>query len=342
MRYFKSMLNNKSIMITGGTGSFGHHFVKTLLEKYNLKRIVIYSRDELKQYDMKNNIVNDGLYDNNVVRFFIGDVRDLSRLQEAMRGIDVVIHAAALKQVPAAEYNPMECIKTNIHGAENIIQSAIINNVEKVIALSTDKAANPINLYGATKLASDKLFVSANNMSGGRTKFSVVRYGNVVGSRGSVVPLFQKLIREKSDFLPITHEDMTRFWITLQEGVNFVLKNIERMQGGEIFVPKIPSVLIMDLARAMSPNTPIKIIGIRPGEKIHEIMCPADDSHLTVEFKDHFVIQPSIRFFSRTNDFTCNSLNEHGEVVKHGVEYSSGTNDHFLTISEINDYNNRL
>ena len=336
------MLNNKSIMITGGTGSFGHHFVKTLLEKYNLKRIVIYSRDELKQYDMKNNIVNDGLYDNNVVRFFIGDVRDLSRLQEAMRGIDVVIHAAALKQVPAAEYNPMECIKTNIHGAENIIQSAIINNVEKVIALSTDKAANPINLYGATKLASDKLFVSANNMSGGRTKFSVVRYGNVVGSRGSVVPLFQKLIREKSDFLPITHEDMTRFWITLQEGVNFVLKNIERMQGGEIFVPKIPSVLIMDLARAMSPNTPIKIIGIRPGEKIHEIMCPADDSHLTVEFKDHFVIQPSIRFFSRTNDFTCNSLNEHGEVVKHGVEYSSGTNDHFLTISEINDYNNRL
>ena len=296
MRYFKSMLNNKSIMITGGTGSFGHHFVKTLLEKYNLKRIVIYSRDELKQYDMKNNIVNDGLYDNNVVRFFIGDVRDLSRLQEAMRGIDVVIHAAALKQVPAAEYNPMECIKTNIHGAENIIQSAIINNVEKVIALSTDKAANPINLYGATKLASDKLFVSANNMSGGRTKFSVVRYGNVVGSRGSVVPLFQKLIREKSDFLPITHEDMTRFWITLQEGVNFVLKNIERMQGGEIFVPKIPSVLIMDLARAMSPNTPIKIIGIRPGEKIHEIMCPADDSHLTVEFKDHFVIQPSIRF----------------------------------------------
>ena len=336
------MLNNKSIMITGGTGSFGHHFVKTLLEKYNLKRIVIYSRDELKQYDMKNNIVNDGLYDNNVVRFFIGDVRDLSRLQEAMRGIDVVIHAAALKQVPAAEYNPMECIKTNIHGAENIIQSAIINNVEKVIALSTDKAANPINLYGATKLASDKLFVSANNMSGGRTKFSVVRYGNVVGSRGSVVPLFQKLIREKSDFLPITHEDMTRFWITLQEGVNFVLKNIERMQGGEIFVPKIPSVLIMDLARAMSPNTPNKIIGIRPGEKIHEIMCPADDSHLTVEFKDHFVIQPSIRFFSRTNDFTCNSLNEHGEVVKHGVEYSSGTNDHFLTISEINDYNNRL
>ena len=327
------MLNNKSIMITGGTGSFGHHFVKTLLEKYNLKRIVIYSRDELKQYDMKNNIVNDGLYDNNVVRFFIGDVRDLSRLQEAMRGIDVVIHAAALKQVPAAEYNPMECIKTNIHGAENIIQSAIINNVEKVIALSTDKAANPINLYGATKLASDKLFVSANNMSGGRTKFSVVRYGNVVGSRGSVVPLFQKLIREKSDFLPITHEDMTRFWITLQEGVNFVLKNIERMQGGEIFVPKIPSVLIMDLARAMSPNTPIKIIGIRPGEKIHEIMCPADDSHLTLEFDDYYVITPSIQFNNEI-DFTKNSLGERGVYVEQGYEYNSGNNNDWLSHKE--------
>jgi UDP-N-acetylglucosamine 4,6-dehydratase len=258
-----------------------------------------------------------------------------------MRDIDIVIHAAALKQVPAAEYNPMECIKTNIHGAENVIKAALVNNVEKVVALSTDKAANPINLYGATKLASDKLFVAANNMSGGRTKFSVVRYGNVVGSRGSVVPLFEKLISEGVNQLPITHKEMTRFWITLQQGVDFVLKNIERMQGGEIFVPKIPSVRIIDLAKAMAESLPVKIIGIRPGEKLHEIMCPADDSHLTVEFEDYFVIMPSIIFFARENDFTSNSLGETGKVVKHGTEYNSGTNPSFLTIDEIKLYNNR-
>jgi len=330
------MFNGKSILITGGTGSFGYRYVSTLLERYNLKRLVIYSRDELKQYEMAMKFQGH----EKIIRFFIGDVRDKSRLKEATRGIDIVIHAAAIKQVPIAEYNPMECIKTNIHGAENVIQAALDNNVEYVMALSTDKAANPINLYGATKLASDKLFVAANNMSGGRTKFSVVRYGNVVGSRGSVVPFFENLIKEGANSLPITHKEMTRFWITLQQGVDFVLKCIERMEGGEIFVPKIPSVKIMDLAKAMAPDLSVNIIGIRPGEKLHEIMCPADDSHLTVEFDNHFVITPSITFFSRENDFTLNSLDEKGKMVAQGLEFNSGTNPHFLSIDEIINYNN--
>ena len=331
------MFNGKSVLITGGTGSFGKRYVRTLLDNYDIKRLVIYSRDELKQFEMQQEFDNT-----EIMRFFIGDVRDRERIKEAMRGIDIVIHAAALKQVPASEYNPMECIKTNIHGAENVINAALANNVNKVIALSTDKAANPINLYGATKLASDKLFVAANNMSGGRTKFSVVRYGNVVGSRGSVVPFFNKLIAENLDHLPITHEDMTRFWITLQGGVDFVLKCLDRMYGGEIFVPKIPSVRIVDLARAMAPDKEMKIIGIRPGEKIHEVMCPADDSHLNIEFDDHFVISPSIRFYSRPNDFTKSSLNEVGRFVKSEFEYSSGKNSHFLTKSEIIEYNNKI
>ena len=330
------MFNGKSILITGGTGSFGHRYVSTLLQQYNLKRLVIYSRDELKQYEMAMKFQGH----ENVMRFFIGDVRDASRLREATRGIDIIIHAAAIKHVPIAEYNPMECIKTNIYGAENVIQAALDNSVEYVMALSTDKAANPINLYGATKLASDKLFVAANNMSGGRTKFAVVRYGNVVGSRGSVVPFFKKLIKEGADSLPITHKDMTRFWITLQQGVDFVLKCMERMDGGEIFVPKIPSVRIVDLAKAMAPDLPIKTIGIRPGEKLHEIMCPADDSHLTVEFDDYFIISPSITFYSRKTDFTENSTGEKGRLVAQGVEYNSGTNKHFLDVSEIKDYNN--
>jgi len=330
------MFNNKSILITGGTGSFGHRYVSTLLKKYKLKRLVIFSRDELKQYDMSQKFNN-----NDILRFFIGDVRDVERLKDAMRGVDIVIHAAALKQVPAAEYNPMECIKTNIHGAENVIKASLESGVEKVIALSTDKAANPINLYGATKLASDKLFVAANNISGGRTQFSVVRYGNVVGSRGSVVPFFQHLINKNSNSIPVTHESMTRFWITLQEGVDFVIKCISRMQGGEIFVPKIPSVRIMDLAKSMAPEIPVEIIGIRPGEKIHEIMCPMDDSHLNIEFDDHFVISPSITFYSRANDFTKNSLNETGKFVENGFEYSSGNNNHFLNKSEIIDYNQK-
>ena len=329
------MFNGKSILITGGTGSFGHHYVATLLKRYKPKRLVIYSRDELKQYEMAMKFQGHEKF----LRFFIGDVRDSARLKEAMRGIDYVIHAAALKHVPIAEYNPMECIKTNIHGAENVIQAALDCNVKSVMALSTDKAANPINLYGATKLASDKLFVAANNMAGGRTKFSVVRYGNVVGSRGSVVPFFNKIINEGESHLPVTHKDMTRFWITLQQGVDFVLKCMERMAGGEIFVPKIPSVKITDLAKAMAPKLPIEIIGIRPGEKIHEVMCPSDDSHLTIEFKDHFVICPSIIYFSRTNEFTSNLIGEKGVMVEQGFEYNSGSNTEFLDIEGIKSYN---
>ncbi len=330
------MLNNKSILITGGTGSFGQEFIAMILEKYKLNRIVIYSRDELKQFEMQQKFNN-----NNILRFFIGDVRDVDRLTEAMRGIDIVIHGAALKQVPAAEYNPMECIKTNIHGAENVIKAALQNDVDRVIALSTDKAANPINLYGATKLASDKLFSAANNMAGGRTRFSIVRYGNVVGSRGSIVPLFKKMIKENTKHLPITHESMTRFWISLKDGIDFVLSGLERMHGGEIFVPKIPSVRIVDLAKAMAPNIPIKIIGIRPGEKLHEIMCPADDSHLTVEFDDHFILSPSIDFYSRISDFTVNNIGEKGVFVSQGFEYNSNNNNVFLNHKEILEYNNK-
>ena len=329
------MFNGKSILITGGTGSFGHRYVSTLLEQYDLKRLVIYSRDELKQYEMAMKFQGH----EDVMRFFIGDVRDASRLKEATRGIDIIIHAAAMKHVPIAEYNPMECIKTNIYGAENVIQAALDNKVDYVMALSTDKAANPINLYGATKLVSDKLFVAANNMSGGRTKFAVVRYGNVVVSRGSVVPFFESLIKKGVESLPITHKDMTRFWITLQQGVDFVFKCMERMDGGEIFVPKIPSVRIVDLAKAMAPDLPLEIIGIRPGEKIHEIMCPADDSHLTIEFDDYFVIAPSITFYSRKSDFTESILQERGKIVEHGFEYNSGGNEEFLTKKEIIQFN---
>jgi UDP-N-acetylglucosamine 4,6-dehydratase len=328
------MFSNKSILITGGTGSFGKEYVKTILERYKPKRLVIYSRDELKQYEMEK------VFHESCMRYFIGDVRDRDRLAQAMAGVDYVIHAAALKHVPAAEYNPMECIKTNIHGAENVIHAALAKNVEKVIALSTDKAANPINLYGATKLCSDKLFVAANNITGeNRTRFSVVRYGNVVGSRGSVVPFFKELIDEGADSLPITDTAMTRFWITLPQGVDFVLKNFQRMHGGEIFVPKIPSIKVVDLAKAMAPEMPQKIVGIRPGEKLHETMCPADDFHLTLEFADHFVIRPSIRF-SAFVDFAVNKLNEKGQSVEQGFEYSSGKNEHFLKREEIVAFNN--
>jgi UDP-N-acetylglucosamine 4,6-dehydratase/5-epimerase len=323
------MFNDKSILITGGTGSFGRQYVKTLLERYRPKKLIIYSRDELKQYEMEQE------FPQGCMRYFLGDVRDRDRLIQAMSGVDFAIHAAALKQVPAAEYNPMECIKTNIHGAENVIHAALANNVEKVIALSTDKAANPINLYGATKLVSDKLFVAGNNIAGGhRTRFSVVRYGNVVGSRGSVVPFFRKQIDSGCDCLPITDAGMTRFWITLQQGVDFVLKDFERMHGGEIFVPKIPSVRVVDLARAMAPDLPHKIIGIRPGEKMHEVMCPADDSHLTLEFADHYVIRPTIQFSSIV-DFTTNRIGETGRSVEPGFEFHSGRNSHTLGIEEI-------
>lgn len=329
------MFNDKNILITGGTGSFGKKYVQMLLDHYSPNKIIIFSRDELKQFEMQQQ------FPEVCVRFFIGDVRDQARLTMAMRGVDYVIHAAALKQVPAAEYNPMECIKTNVHGAENVIQAALECKVSKVIALSTDKAANPINLYGATKLCSDKLFVAANNLVGldRPTRFSVVRYGNVVGSRGSVVPFFNKMIAEGCDNLPITDIHMTRFWISLKQGVDFVLKDFARMQGGEIFVPKIPSIRIVDLAQAMAPSMPTKVIGIRPGEKLHEVMCPRDDSHLTVEFDDHFVIQPSITFWGKNHDYVTNTLGEKGCLVEQGVEYNSGTNPHFLSVDDIRDFN---
>lgn len=327
------MFNGKSIFITGGTGSFGKKFVGRLLAAYQPKKVVVYSRDELKQFEMQQE------FDAPVMRYFIGDVRDPARLTQAMQGIDYVVHAAALKQVPAAEYNPMECIKTNIHGAENVISAALACNVDKVIALSTDKAANPINLYGATKLASDKLFVAANNTAGQqRTRFSVVRYGNVVGSRGSVVPFFRKLVAQGAKKLPVTDKRMTRFWITLDQGVDFVIRNFSRMHGGEIFVPKIPSMRITDLVEAIAPGIPMEMVGIRPGEKLHEIMCPMDDSHLTLEFAEHFVIRPTIQFV-RPSDFTCNGLGETGVPVAEGFEYNSGTNPHFLSASELRAMN---
>lgn len=329
------MFNDAIILITGGTGSFGRQFVRTLLRRYAPKKIIIFSRDELKQFDMQQEFPQE------CMRFFIGDVRDRDRLTMAMRGVEYVIHAAALKQVPAAEYNPMESIRTNIHGAENVIQAALECKARRVIALSTDKAANPINLYGATKLCSDKLFSAANNLSGDRpTRFSVVRYGNVVGSRGSVVPFFQGLIDKGATHLPITDERMTRFWISLQQGVDFVLKNFERMHGGEVFVPKIPSIRITDLAKAMAPRLPTRIVGIRPGEKLHEVMCPQDDSHLTIEFDDHYVIQPTIKFWGKEDHpYDTNALGETGRPVAQGFEYNSGTNPHFFSVEEIRAFN---
>lgn len=323
------MFNDKSILVTGGTGSFGKQFIKTTLQRFKPRRLIVFSRDELKQYEMQQE------FNAPCMRYFLGDVRDGERLKQAMQGVDFVVHAAALKQVPAAEYNPMECVKTNINGAENVIKAAIDNGISRVVALSTDKAANPINLYGATKLVSDKLFVAANNIVGGQdTRFAVVRYGNVVGSRGSVVPFFKKLVEQGAADIPITDMRMTRFWITLPQGVEFVLNAFRRMQGGEIFVPKIPSSRISDLAEAIAPGVPTKVIGIRPGEKLHEIMCPADDSHLTIEFSDHYVIRPSITF-STPIDYAKNKVGETGKPVEQGFEYNSGTNHHFLTVEEL-------
>jgi UDP-N-acetylglucosamine 4,6-dehydratase len=270
-----------------------------------------------------------------VLRYFLGDVRDKDRLVMATKDVDFVVHAAALKQVPAAEYNPIECIKTNIHGAENVIYACIYNNVKQVIALSTDKAANPINLYGATKLASDKLFISANSLTGTqKTYFSVVRYGNVVGSRGSVIPFFKSLVEENSDFLPITDPRMTRFWITLDQGVKFVMDSFLRMYGGEIFIPKLPSILITELAKAVAPNLKHNNIGIRAGEKLHEVMCPKDEAHLTLEFQNHFVIKPTIQF-NNNFDFKINNLKEIGSNVADDFEYNSKNNQHYLNQLEI-------
>ncbi len=320
------MFNNKNILITGGTGSFGKKYTEIILSKYKPNKIIIFSRDELKQYEMAQT------FNDECMRYFIGDVRDEQRLQEAMDGVDFVIHAAALKHVPVAEYNPMECIKTNINGAENVIRAAITNNVEKVIALSTDKASSPINLYGATKLASDKLFVAANNMVGSRkTRFAVVRYGNVVGSRGSVVPFFKKLIDDGASELPITDEQMTRFLITLEDGVKFVLDNFQRMHGGEIFIPKISSMKMTELAKAIAPELPHKIIGIRPGEKMHEVMITGDDR--VVEFDSYYVITPTIQF-SHIVDYKKNALGEEGKDIGIGFEYNSLNNTQWLSNDE--------
>ena len=322
------MFSGKNILITGGTGSFGKKYTEIILKEYNPNKIIIYSRDEFKQFEMRQK------FNDKRMRYFIGDVRDKERLLRAMENVDIVIHAAALKHVPVAEYNPMECIKTNINGAENVINASLEMEVEKVIALSTDKAAAPINLYGATKLASDKLFVAANNMVGQRkTRFAVVRYGNVIGSRGSVVPFFVNLIKNGAKELPITHPEMTRFLITLEEGVRFVLKDFERMKGGEIFIPKLPSMKMVDLAKCLAPELDIKIIGIRPGEKLHEVMITRDDT--IIEFDDHFVIKPTINFGFEA-DYTINELGEKG-VEKQGFEYSSGNNDWWLDCKEFKE-----
>lgn len=326
------MFNNKTILITGGTGSFGRRCVRTILRDYKPERLIVYSRDELKQYEMA---AEFPVEQNPSVRFFLGDVRDADRLKMAFSGVDFVIHAAALKQVPAAEYNPMECIKTNIHGAENVVQAALANNVKQVVALSTDKAVSPINLYGATKLAADKLFIAANNYAGRHeTMFSVARYGNVLGSRGSVIPFFRKLVRENAEFIPITDERMTRFWITLDDGVGFVLKSFMRMQGGEVFVPKIPSMKVTDVARAVAPGKPTQVVGIRPGEKLHEVLSPQEDAHRTIEFADHYVSTPVITYRTPV-DYSKNKRGETGKPVSTEFHYSSDNNDQWISESQL-------
>ena len=332
------MFNNKSVLITGGTGSFGKNFIKFLLKKFKLKKIIIYSRDEMKQFEMSQ-IYSTEKY--KCLRYFLGDVRDLERLTIALRDVDFVIHAAALKQVTAAEYNPIECINTNIIGAQNIILASLRNNVKKIISLSTDKAVNPINLYGSSKLSSDKLIISGNTYGGSEVKFSVVRYGNVIGSRASVVPYFNKLIKNKTKFLPITHPSMTRFWITIDQGINLVHKAFVNMIGGEIFVPKIPSIKITDLAKAMAPNLHQKIIGIRPGEKIHELLTSKDESRNVIKFKNHYVITPNIEFKFNKTKYLQNKDGEKGKFVQNDFEYSSGTNENFLNVKEIKDLNKK-
>lgn len=313
------MLTNKTILVTGGTGSFGKKFIRRILQE-DIKKVIVFSRDELKQYEMKQE------FQDLRIRFFIGDVRDQERLYRAFDGVDIVIHAAAMKHVEACEYNPFEAVKTNIYGAQNIIEAAIDRNVEKVIALSTDKAAAPVNLYGATKLASDKLFVAANSYVGEKeTKFSVVRYGNVVGSRGSVIPFFKKM--KETGRLPVTDERMTRFWITLDQGVQFVLNSLERMHGGEIFVPKIPSMNILDLAKAIGPECEVDVVGIRPGEKLHEVMITQDDARHTVEFEDYYVITPEFAWWGNKT--------KNGNSLPETFVYSSETNVQWLSRVEL-------
>ena len=324
-----TQFNDQSILVTGGTGSFGKAFIKRLLDHSNPKRVVVFSRDELKQVEMEEDYranANAG-----VLRFFIGDVRDEGRLTMAFVGIDYVIHAAAIKHVPVAEYNPFECIRTNVQGAENVVRACLKNKVKKVIALSTDKAANPVNLYGASKLASDKIFVAANNLSGKQAcRFSVVRYGNVVGSRGSVIPFFRKLIEQGVDELPITDERMTRFWITLEQGTVFVTSCFGLMKGGEIFVPKIPSMKIIDLARCMAPSLKHRVIGIRPGEKLHETMITEDDARYTVELVDRYIIEPPLALWN------VSEPKYKGESVSEEFRYSSDTNHQWLDQKMLN------
>ena len=318
-------LDGKAVLVTGGTGSFGRRFIDTLLTKAKPRRVVVYSRDELKQSEMQIELAEK--FDPatlSVMRFFLGDVRDRERMTLAFRGIDIVIHAAALKQVPAAEYNPSECIHTNVMGAENVVWACLANHVKQVVALSTDKACNPINLYGATKLASDKTFVAANNLSGDiGTRFSVVRYGNVVGSRGSVAPFFQRLLDRGATSLPITDARMTRFWITLDQGVDFVLSSLDVMRGGEIFVPKIPSMRVVDLAGAMAPGLAQEFVGIRPGEKLHEMMISADDARTTVDLGDRYAIQPAFAEYTREPFADATPATE-------GFSYASDSNDEWL------------
>lgn len=325
------MFDGKSVLVTGGTGSFGKEFIATLLEKYDAKRVIIFSRDELKQFEMSREERFQTPKAKSALRYFIGDVRDRERLMRAFKGVHIVVHAAALKQVPACEYNPFEAIRTNVIGAQNIIDAAIERDVERVIALSTDKACNPVNLYGATKLCSDKLFVAGNSYAAsGSTRFAVVRYGNVVGSRGSVVPLFIRM--RESGRLTITHSEMTRFWITLPRGVEFVMQSLERMDGGEVFVPKIPSMTITDLAKAIGPECEIVEIGIRPGEKLHEVMISEDDARNTVEFDDYYVIQPEFAWWD------ASALTEKGgRKVVDNFRYSSEKNDDWLDQSQLKD-----
>ena len=324
-----SELFNGSILVTGASGSFGRCFIRTILDRYKPERLIVFSRDELKQFEMQ----QDPQFKHPAMRYFIGDVRDAERLEMAMRGVDIVVHAAALKQVPAAEYNPFECIRTNVHGAENVVQASLKTGVKRVLALSTDKAANPINLYGASKLASDKIFIAGNNLSGDvGSRFSVVRYGNVMGSRGSVVPFFQKLASEGATSLPITDARMTRFWITLRQGVEFVLSSLALMQGGEIFVPKIPSIRIVDLAKVIAPDLPTRVVGIRPGEKLHEMMITEDDARTTLELDDRYIIEPAFAFWTRDH------LNAVGaKPVAEDFSYRSDSNTQWLDEAGLRD-----
>ena len=325
------MLDNKTLLITGGTGSFAKTLASTVLQRYTPKKIIIFSRDELKQFEMQN--AEPFASNRKAMRYFLGDVRDRARLERAMEDVDIVVHSAALKQIPATEYNPFEAVLTNVIGAQNVIDAAMSRGVKKVVALSTDKAAAPINLYGATKLTSDKLFVAANNYKGSREiKLSVVRYGNVLGSRGSVVPFF--LGKKHPGILPVTDERMTRFSITPQQGVDFVLRSLDRMWGGELFVPRIPSYRILDVARAIAPEAAIQIVGRRPGEKLHEEMITQPDALNTIEFEDYFVILPSMELWDKEN-FRLTSNGKPGKLCDVDFRYNSGTNDHFLTIDEL-------